>query len=216
MRYLGFVCLWLAVSLPVLAGDWTLSREDREQGIRVYTREVPGSALKAFRGEMQVHSRLSSLVALVEDARQGPQWIYQCRALEVIESYSDYDKLLYMVTDAPWPVSDRDSVFVSHLSQDPDSHRIRIEMDARPAAFPDNDDFLRIRTMSGFWEFTPRPGGLVDVVYQVHAEPGGGIPSWLANSVVVDNPYETLSGMAQMLTRSRYRDAVLPHITEAD
>jgi len=216
MRYLLAAVLLSTFCLPVAAAEWHLAKDDKGYQIRVFTRDVAGSDLKEFRGEMLLHSRLSALVALVEDTRRGPDWIFQCRALEVIESYSAQDKLLYMVTEAPWPVSDRDSVFFSHLSQSAENGTVRIDMEARPDAFPLSDDLLRISTMRGFWEFVPLGRGAVQVIYQVHAEPGGGIPSWLANSVVIDNPYYTLQKMAELVKSAPYRNAEVDHIREAD
>ena len=33
------------------------------------------------------------------------------------------------------------------------------------------------------------------MTYEVHTEPGGSVPSWLANSFVVDAPLQTLQGL---------------------
>lgn len=208
--------LLILASFPfsaAFAGEWQLVKEDEKAAIRVFTRAVDGSDLKEFRGELRVHARLSSLVALVEDNSNGPHWLHLCKALELIEQYSPQQKLFYMVSDAPWPVTDRDSVFMSTLMQD-DSGEVIIRMASRADDFPANDDYIRITRMTGFWQFVPQNDGGVLVVYQVHAEPGGGIPSWLSNSVVVDNPYYTLLNMAQEVKKPQYRDAQLAHVRE--
>ena len=214
--FIGLIALGMSASAAVRAdgknGDWQLRKS--EDGIDVYTRSVEGSELQEFRAEMVLATRLQSLVALVEDSSAAPRWIYQCRALELIEQNSPTDKLFYMVTDAPWPVSDRDSVFRSLLIQDETSGAITIEMEANADAFPAVEEFLRIRQMHGFWQFIPQDDGMVEVIYQVHAEPGGGIPAWLANRVVVDNPYETLRNMRNLVQETVYRQAVLGHIHE--
>jgi hypothetical protein len=33
------------------------------------------------------------------------------------------------------------------------------------------------------------------VAYQIHADPGGSIPGWLANATVVDTPFKTLKNL---------------------
>jgi len=43
----------------------------------------------------------------------------------------------------------------------------------------------------------PQPGGEVEVVYQVHTEPGGSVPSWLANKFVVEAPLNTLRNLRE-------------------
>jgi len=37
------------------------------------------------------------------------------------------------------------------------------------------------------------------VTYQVHADPGGAIPVWLANATAVDTPYDTLKNLRDYL-----------------
>jgi len=48
---------------------------------------------------------------------------------------------------------------------------------------------------------------MVEVLYQVHSEPGGNLPSWLVNSIVVSQPFYTLVKMKKMITRPKYRNA---------
>jgi len=203
-------------SFSAAASDWELSKSDAENAIHIYTREAKGSSLQEFRGELVVNSRLTALVALVEDSKSAPQWLDQCQALEVVEDISDYEKVFYMVMDAPWPISDRDSVFRSILSQDKTTGVVHIRMTSEPDSFPDNKDYLRIKNMTGYWEFIPQGGGEIKVIYQVFADPGGGIPVWLANSVIVDNPYNTLKNMANLVKKPRYQQAELKNIIPFD
>jgi hypothetical protein len=39
----------------------------------------------------------------------------------------------------------------------------------------------------------------VDVTFQMHADPGGAIPKWLANQTVVDTPFKTLQALRKRL-----------------
>ncbi|WP_157817434.1 hypothetical protein [Candidatus Thiodictyon syntrophicum] len=56
----------------------------------------------------------------------------------------------------------------------------------------ESDDWRRGQSTAGHWRCTRRPDAMVEVEYQLHLEPNGEVPSWLANSVVVDAPYQTL------------------------
>lgn len=194
------------------AQNWKLELDDDKRDIQVYTRDYPGSALKEFRGVMRVKTRLSSLVALIEDHRVAPQWIHQCRALDIIERSSADEILFYMVTAAPWPVQDRDSVVLSKLTQHPETLTVRIDMQVQNGVFPVSDDMVRITDMAGYWQFSPQKDGWVEVIYQVHANPGGGIPGWLINSLVVDTPFQTLKNMQKKVQEARYQQAELLHV----
>lgn len=192
--------------------NWALEKQDDDNRIRVYTRINADSPLKEFRGVMQVQSRLTALVALIEDHHRAPDWIHQCRAIDIIERHNHEEILFYMVTAAPWPVKDRDSVVHSLLQQDPDTYTVRIDMQVRNDIFPISDDMVRISNMQGFWQFRPLAEGWVEVTYQVHADPGGGIPGWLINSLVVDTPYYTLRNMQKLVQEPRYQQVSLPHV----
>lgn len=191
---------------------WELEKEDEDVGLRIYTREISGSNLREFKGEMVAETNLTTLAALLLDSKAAPDWMHQCEKFEVIEQESAQNAIVYFINTAPWPVSDRDAVLTSSMIQDPDTLTLRITIDAITGRLPEEDDYIRITRMSGFWSFSPLPGGKVKIVYQVHAEPGGSLPAWLANSVVVDTPYNTMSNMLKMLKLDKYQQADMPFI----
>ena len=51
------------------------------------------------------------------------------------------------------------------------------------------------------WTVTPEAEGRTRVVFEMHLEPGGGIPAWLANSRVVDSPFETLKNLRGIIAK---------------
>lgn len=194
---------------------WELEKVEEDYQLKIYTREVGNSDLKEFKGEMFVDAKLSTIVALLNDDKAAPEWMNKCENFEVLERLEDNHLIIYFVNGAPWPVSDRDAVISSKLTQDPESLAVRIDVKALTGYLPKNDDYVRIPRMIGFWEFIPQASGKVLVRYQVHAEPGGSLPAWLANSVVVDTPYNTMTNMLEMLKREKYITAEIPYITNA-
>lgn len=51
--------------------------------------------------------------------------------------------------------------------------------------------------MWGYWKLVPKNANETEVTYQVHTEPGGSVPSWLANKFVVDAPFNTLKALKE-------------------
>lgn len=194
------------------SSDWELETEEEDIQLKIYTREISGSNLKEFKGEMIVETKLSSLTALLLDSDAAPDWMHQCEKFEIIEQLNPQSAVIYFINGAPWPVSDRDAVISTVLSQDPQTFEVRIDVKAVVDRLPEDDDYVRIPRMIGFWSFSPMASGEVKVVYQVHAEPGGSLPAWLANSVVVDTPFHTLSNMRDMLMLEKYKQAEIPFI----
>ena len=219
MRLLSFIATLLATvvfSLPAFSADtgWELDKEDDDIGLKIYTRAVEGSNLKEFKGEMLVETRLSSLAALLLDGKSAPKWMHNCEKFEVVEQFDPQTAVVYFINGAPWPVSDRDAVIHSTMTQDPDTLAVTADIKALPERLPLDDDYVRIPKMKGGWKFTPAEDGKINVVYQVHAEPGGGLPSWLANAVVVDTPYNTMKNMLEMLKKDDYKYASVDFILD--
>lgn len=191
---------------------WSLVKEDPRHQIRIYTQAVEQSSMKAYRGEMRMRSSLSAPIALLQDNAVADQWMHNCAILELIEEISDSERLMYMISKAPWPVKDRDSIVHTRVTQDAVTYAVRVDVVARDDVFPANDDFVRVNQMQGFWLFTPLADGQIDIVYEAHADPAGSIPAWIANSVVVDVPYYTLRGMHRMLQQDSYQQQDVPFL----
>ncbi len=196
--------------------EWELDKEEEDIQLKIYTREIEGSSLKEFKGEMLVETKLSTLVALLLDDKAAPQWMHQCEKFEVLEHANEQEAIVYFVNGAPWPVSDRDAVVASEVTQDPETLVVTFKLAALNDYLPENDDYVRIPRMKGFWSFTPMAEGKVLVRYQIHAEPGGSLPAWLANTVVVDTPYNTMSNMLKMLKLEKYQQAEVSFIKNRD
>lgn len=205
-----------ALSFSVVAADdWNEATYDKENDIRIFTRHVEGSDTLAFKAITHVTGRLTAGVALLQDAPRTKDWVFNCKIMEEIELISDTQGIYYMITNMPWPVKDRDSITETRVSQDQESLVVRVDMRARNDVFPSNDDFIRIKEMSGYWLFTPIEGNQIEVVYEAHADPGGGLPSWLVNSFLVDAPLNTLRGFRQLIGEEIYQKANRAFIREA-
>lgn len=192
---------------------WELEKENSDINLAVYTREVPGSDLKAFKGEILVNANLSTVVAMLLDTKATTEWLYQCEVFELIESTDAQNVIIYLTNTAPWPVSDRDLIMSSSMVQDPETLIVHTDIKAMKGYWPESDDYVRIPEMVGSWDFIPKGESQVLIRYQVHADPGGMLPTWLANSVVVDAPFHTLSNISEMLKREKYQTAEVSFIT---
>ena len=193
---------------------WELVEE--KSGVKVFTKVVEGSSLKAFKGVTTVNSSLSSLVALLADTTACEDWMHNCGGMKLVEQVSPTERYSYTINDAPFPVTDRDVVVHSVTSQDPQNLTVTISMDGGKMIerMPLDDDYVRMNSLKGYWQYKPMGSGAVEVTYEAHADPGGNLPSWLANSVVVKTPLNTLKNMPKMLKKDKYQTAQINYITE--
>ena len=192
-RHLLLAVLLSFAGSPVQAEAWRLVKD--EDGIQVYLHKVAGSGYQAYRGVATLNTDVQTLLKLQDDVDASCAWIHSCRQQRLVSSDHEYS-WVYSRFNAPWPVAPRDSVVRVATERGADGSVTRL-LHGAADHLPEQKGFIRVSKLEGFWRFTPKGAGQVEVVYQVHTEPGGSVPSWLANSFVVDAPYETLSALRE-------------------
>jgi len=74
-------------------------------------------------------------------------------------------------------------------------------MRAQPDAYPPQIGLIRVPRLEGFWKLQPQHSDTsqpsVKVTLQISTEPGGDIPSWLVNAMVVDMPFNSLKNLKE-------------------
>lgn len=181
------------IATGVQAEDWQLAKD--EAGIKVYLSSMPGSQYKAYRAVTTVDADIQKLLALQADVKGSCIWIFECQEQTMLKA-AGTENWLYSRFSAPWPVTARDSVLHVTTTVAADGTVTRL-LQALPEYLPKDKDYVRVTRVDGFWTLQPKAAGKVEVVYQAHMEPGGSVPSWLANSFVVDAPFNTLQAFRQ-------------------
>jgi ribosome-associated toxin RatA of RatAB toxin-antitoxin module len=188
----------LLFTQSAIAAEWDLQRE--ENGITIYTRPVPNSGIREFKGIAEVDHNAKMILALLRDIDRFKTWFPNTPESKLVERDGDVS-VQYSVMDAPWPVSDRDNVLRSVTSHDDETGQIQIQVAAAPDAYPEQPDRVRVKKAKGSWILEPLSELKTRVTFQMHLEPGGGIPEWLTNARVVDSPFEALTNMREVLSR---------------
>jgi len=196
----------IVFSVSAFAGNpWVLKKE--ANGIQVYVRDTPGSALKSFKGEVRVAATLTALVALIDDTKVYPQFFYQCESAKMIKEVGNNQSYKYIVTGMPWPVKNRDVVVHSVISQNKQTKQVEIKMKAAPTLMPLQKGRVRIKRMSGRWLLIPEKNGMTKVVYEMTVDPAGSLPKWLVNTMSTDMPFNTLKNLSALIKRPVYQSA---------
>jgi hypothetical protein len=187
MKYL---LLLLCFSFPAFSAEWQLHSD--HDGVEVFTAEVPGQNLKAFRGIAVIDAPMDKVLEVLADLPRMPQWFYQMRSAERLSGNENKGRI-YIVIAGIWPVSDRDAVI------DVDTHNINdavmIQSVGRPKAKPTESCCVRIPSLQSSWLVSSLSSTQTQVIFTTQSHPGGIIPLWLANRVAVDMPRQTLNGL---------------------
>lgn len=196
------------------ADDWTLARDSH--GIKVWTRLEAGQALRTFKAETVVESRLAALVSLMLDTDQASAWMYRISRVDVLRRDDSQGRfVLRVLTDFPWPLNNRDAVVEGRLWQDEKTGVVTIRSHAVPAgSYPQDPDYVRMPAFEGGWQFRPLAQGRVEVTMTGRADPGGVIPAALVNLIIHETPYQTLRGLQRVIAEKRYQDAQQATIRE--
>ena len=182
-------------------------RAKNANGIEVFVRPVPGSAIKEFKAVTEVKGSISSVLALFEDAGSYTKWMYRCTEAKILHHKNDYERITYNVTSSPWPVEDRDIAVKSVISQNKTTAVVTIALTGLPEYIPAKSRKVRMTKLNGYWLIEPLGNGRLRVTYKLHSEPGGSVPDTLVNSALVDIPYNTLNNLRKMVNQSPYKDA---------
>ncbi|MDE1166082.1 MAG: START domain-containing protein [Pseudomonas sp.] len=194
LHRLAVVCgLTALVATAAHAENWQTAKD--EDGIKVSLSEVAGSDYKAYRGETVIKAPVAKLRALQEDVAGACAWIHECKSQKLLKTEGD-KSWTYTQFNTPFPVTARDSVLEVTTVQGADGSLTR-NLKGVPTYIPEEKGFVRVAQVQGFWKFVPKDANTTEVTYQVHTEPGGSVPSWLANKFVVEAPFNTLKALKE-------------------
>lgn len=200
------ILLSSSISTRSASAQWELAKV--KDGIRVFLKTVPGSKIKEFKGVTKINSSLDSILAVLADTEACPKWIHNCRDPLKLSDISFNEGYIYQVVNFPFPVRDRDIVLHSVMAQDANTKRVTIKLTAVPDYISQTRN-VRIKKSEGYYLLKPLPDGSIEVTWRQHTEPGGGIPRWLVNSMLVDMPFKTLKNLRVIVKEEKYQSARL-------
>ena len=208
--------LAMCASSYLLAADdqgWELRRD--QDGIQVHTRSVEGSPFDAVRTTARMtHVRLSSMVALIEDAPACMDWANSCAESYLVERISDSESLVYTHNDMPFPVKDRDVLAQIKWTQNIMTLEVEMNSVATVGKMDEVRGRLRLTKAVASWNFAPQMDGSVLISNQAHINPGSELPGWITNMLLIDAPFETMNSFVNEVRNTKYLDAQLSFIQE--
>ncbi|MCK5687690.1 START domain-containing protein [Myxococcota bacterium] len=195
------------IPISAQAAAWELKKD--EDGIQIYHRDFADSPYVEFKGETVVAAPMASLVALLRDVEACPKWQHKCG--KRITLSGDYT---YQLTDLPWPMSDRYALLYTFFTFAPDGKKVSVRvrdipLEKLPAPLrkkvPPLKDLVKMNDYDGSWVFTKLSATTTKVVYQMHFDPAGSIPSSIMNTGFVDKPFHTLTKMKTVVKDPKYK-----------
>jgi hypothetical protein len=178
--------------------DWHKMKE--EAGIKVYTKTESGSEYKSFKAEMQVNCKIEDIVEVLKNTNTINNWVVNCKEVKLLKT-EDNDQYYYIETSLPWPFENRDMVY--HFQYiEIKSEQVKVIVTGIPDYIQPRKGIVRLGKAAGYWLLTSIDTGKTAVTYQMHVEPGGLIPAWLANPFIVNVPFSTFKELRNIVQKS--------------
>lgn len=176
---------------------WQLVHEVGD--LRVERRNYLGSGLDEIRGRVRLQASLNAIMALLKDDDANDEWVYRSGGAKILQDSGYPQAYVYGIVDAPFPMTDRDTVVRFDYRQDPETLEITVDITNFPDFIPEEPGYVRVPDFGGFWKLRPLDDGWVEITYQVYGDPGGWIPVWLANRAAVVSVQNTLFNMKDVV-----------------
>lgn len=200
------LALLLSGAASAASDGWVTAAKARTPGdISLWTRSVPGAALKAFRGATHVPVPMESAVAFVYDIPTMTRWIFRCQEARLLAEESDGSRVIHLKIKGIWPMEDRDAVIRVTPTLDTATGELRLTGIAAPDYLPKQEGYIRIPSIESSWLMKPAANGLLRVELTGHVDPAGNVPLWLANSVVTLVPRYTLKHMRELVAEPKWQ-----------
>ncbi|MDP8256777.1 MAG: SRPBCC family protein [Candidatus Alcyoniella australis] len=194
LAMLGTLCVTAATAQNPADEGWVLKKDS--DGLKIYNREKAGSDIKELLAIGTIDAAPARVFKVLGDYENFKDFMPYTEASHIIKTEQQGDKKLtwwFTLLDLPM-VSDRYYTLVLTDGQEGDNFRSQWIMakdmppdpawgDPSIAAYQGNrKEPVKTRENKGYWLLKPIDGGArTQANYYVYTDPGGSIPSWLAN-----------------------------------
>ena len=205
------IILIMAVLLPALPGapkypGWQYWKS--KKGVTLYKRKLEKSGIIEVRGETVNNAAPEVLESIIRDIPAYPQFMYECIIGREIKRYDDENIIILNVTKMPWPLKPRSVVVRTRVKKDFTRGKFSVALVGLPKGkseqwVPPVKGRVRMHELTGTFICEILERHKCRVTYIVHANPKG-IPNFIVNLFVDDNPYGTLRGIKRMAGKQKY------------
>ena len=190
------------VELPKADASWELKGDS--DGVTVYSKEVPGTDVVAFRGERVVDAPIAKVASVLHDTSRKMEWVHKCAEAKNIREIGKFERIEYNATYSGFfLVRDRDFVF--HAKAEMDRAKGQMVFSLRSVEDKNAPETDRVRGAlenSRYILTRAGDGSKTHVVVEILADPKGSVPKWLVNLFQKAWPSNTLNGIAEQAAKA--------------
>lgn len=183
------LCILLLASLNLSAEDYDGLYDDgkwqkilSEDGLNVFTREMPNSKILGFKLEGVINAPIDQIMENMRNVETSAEWTPDLAEKSTIEEISDAEAITYSRNDLSWPISDRD--FVTHNKLFLHKERKLLYVMTKSVIdqrSPPRKGIVRAWLSYSNIGLRPVSENRTYVEWTIFADPKGSIPTWVVN-----------------------------------
>ena len=189
----------LLVPSSAFADDGKWEWVGKIDGVKVWKKEVEGTDLLAFRGEVVADVHIGKIMTIFANPDSRKNWVARWRDSKTLKKEPMAEEY-YIRFDTPFPVTNRDYVLRSEGIADGNKGIFvcNIKSIERSDA-PENDCCVRATATKTYYHFKAMKGDQPKtlLIVEVHTDPKGMLPDWLVNLIQKKWPSDTLNGLVR-------------------
>lgn len=190
---------------------WTLEKD--AQQVRLYSR-ILDSGLVEVKTVTQINADYRTLQVFLDDAESAPNWVANCRSVEILGWFGDKERTVQTFFSSPWPLADRDMITTSTAQIDEASQTLTIAISNYGNNRQTQSHYVRVKEVEGQWTSKQIDKETSEITYQGYGDPGGAVPNWIANRLIKSSTFETFVNLRKHILRKQYKQKLKSQITE--
>lgn len=195
---LFFILFVFAIGPQLFAQEsWELAHED--DNVKVWLKEKEGSSYKQFKSETIYNHSLETVTAALMDVESLPDFHHIVYKVDDIEEISPQEGDYNLYFDFPWPVKNRFARIKATIELIEKGH-VKV-VTKTIASKPISDACLEAQDLLSSWVLKSLPDQKCHVTYYGFLDPGGIIPAWVANLVIVESPVKSLENFEKHVAK---------------
>ena len=189
------LCLVFTSMLSLNAQDWELASD--KEGIKVYTRESPGSSIKEFKAVTVFEANMLYLSDVIIHVEDYAKWYDHCKSVSIISKENDNSYTYYMEIDMPFPFSNRDVVSV--IDRVIEEESILLSIKCKEGIMDPIEGIVRMTISEGSWSLSRISDNKTQAIHQFKGDPAGNIPGGIVNMFLVGGPINTINNLKEFI-----------------
>ena len=208
--FMVLIAAAVTAAAEIHLSEW--KKVSNREGITGYTRMTSLTTVEEVKAVGVIEAPVAVIEAVIRDVEAEPRFMFKCaEAAEFIPpglTVTDDIGYVYNRTGMPWPVSDRYVVVKSVLMVDTKTGTLYVRAREVTAGYPHAPSGLvRMPILRHIMIVTPLDESKSKVHYQVLADPGGSLPTFLVNLFSKKMGVDTIAGLRKMVKEEKYRNA---------